>query len=194
MKWLQQKWYDVSIRTKSILLMGMMLAVTWVLVALVMIQLHTFSERSSVIMDEYMDITGFMDAFSAENASLEAYMIEPCDGGAHYTEDGGESWVDLPGDTPVSMNLWGFGKSFLDEAEQRFAGWLTENLPVNPLKCEYFLPLVVTELIEENKAKIQVLRSTDKWYGVTYREDKPLVVEAIARKTAEGQYPENLWA
>ena len=56
MKWLQQKWYDVSIRTKSILLMGMMLAATWVLVALVMIQLHTFSERSSVIMDEYMDM------------------------------------------------------------------------------------------------------------------------------------------
>ncbi len=123
----------------------------------------------------------------------ERTRIEPCDGGAHYTEDGGESWTDLPGDTPVSMNLWGFGKSFLDEAEQRFAGWLTENLPVNPLKCEYFLPLVVTELIEENKAKIQVLRSTDKWFGVTYREDKPLVVDAIARKTAEGQYPEKLW-
>ena len=123
----------------------------------------------------------------------DSTRIEPCDGGAHYTEDGGESWVDLPGDTPVSMNLWGFGKSFLDEAEQRFAGWLTQNLPVNPLKCEYFLPLVVTELIEENKAKIQVLRSTDKWFGVTYREDKPLVVDAIARKTAEGQYPEKLW-
>ena len=102
--------------------------------------------------------------------------------------------TDLPGDTPVSMNLWGFGKSFLDEAENRFAAWLDANLPTNPLKCEYFLPLVVTELIEEGKAKIQVLRSTDKWYGVTYREDKPLVVEAIARKTAEGQYPENLWA
>lgn len=86
MKWLQQKWYDVSIRTKSILLMGMMLAVTWVLVALVMIQLHTFSERSSVIMDEYMDITGFMDAFSAENASLEAYMrpIQPIDAKEDY--------------------------------------------------------------------------------------------------------------
>ena len=111
-----------------------------------------------------------------------------------YTEDGGASWTDLPGDTPVSMNLWGFGKSFLDEAENRFAAWLDANLPTNPLKCEYFLPLVVTELIEEGKAKIQVLRSTDKWYGVTYREDKPLVVEAIARKTAEGQYPENLWA
>ena len=124
----------------------------------------------------------------------ERTRIETYKNGVHFTEDGGASWTDLPGDTPVSMNLWGFGKSFLDEAEQRFAGWLTENLPKNPLKCEYFLPLVVTELIEEGKAKIQVLRSTDKWYGVTYREDKPLVVEAIARKTAEGQYPENLWA
>ena len=123
----------------------------------------------------------------------ERTRIEPCDGGAHYTEDGGESWVDLPGETQVSMNLWGFGKSFLEEADRRFAGWLTEHLAKDPLKCEYFLPLVVTELIEENKAKIQVLRSTDKWFGVTYREDKPLVVEAIARKTAEGQYPEKLW-
>lgn len=124
----------------------------------------------------------------------ERTRIEPYADGVHYTEDGGASWTDLPSDTPVSMNLWGFGKSFLDEAENRFAAWLDANLPTNPLKCEYFLPLVVTELIEEGKAKIQVLRSTDKWYGVTYREDKPLVVEAIARKTAEGQYPENLWA
>ena len=120
--------------------------------------------------------------------------IETYEGGIRCTSLTGEGTDDLPVEAPVSMNLWGFGKSFLDEAENRFAAWLDANLPTNPLKCEYFLPLVVTELIEEGKAKIQVLRSTDKWYGVTYREDKPLVVEAIARKTAEGQYPENLWA
>ena len=89
--------------------------------------------------------------------------IETYEGGIRCTSLTGEGTDDLPVEAPVSMNLWGFGKSFLDEAEQRFAGWLTENLPVNPLKCEYFLPLVVTELIEEHKAKIQVLRSTDKW-------------------------------
>ena len=55
----------------------------------------------------------------------ERTRIETYENGVHFTEDGGESWTDLPGDTPVSMNLWGFGKSFLDEAEQRFAGWLT---------------------------------------------------------------------
>ena len=83
------------------------------------------------------------------------------------------------------MNLWGFGKSFLEEADRRFAGWLDENLAKNPLKCEYFLPLVVTELLEEGKARVQLLHSADKWYGV---------VDAIARMTREGLYPEDLWA
>ena len=125
----------------------------------------------------------------AERTRIETYA-----GGIHYTEDGGESWTDLPGETPVSMNLWGFGKSFLEEADRRFAGWLDENLAKNPLKCEYFLPLVVTELLEEGKARVQLLHSADKWYGVTYREDKPVVVDAIARMTREGLYPEDLWA
>ena len=124
----------------------------------------------------------------------ERTRIETYAGGIHYTEDGGESWTDLPGKTPVSMNLWGFGKSFLEEADRRFAGWLDENLAKNPLKCEYFLPLVVTELLEEGKARVQLLHSADKWYGVTYREDKPVVVDAIARMTREGLYPEDLWA
>ena len=124
----------------------------------------------------------------------ERTCIEPYADGIHYSEDGGKSWADLPGDTPVSMNLWGFGESFVKEADRRFARWLDENLEKNPLKCEYFLPLVVSELIGEKKAAVKVLRSTDKWYGVTYREDKPVVVEAIAKKTADGLYPENLWA
>ena len=124
----------------------------------------------------------------------ERTRIETYAGGIHYTEDGGESWTDLPGETPVSMNLWGFGKSFLEEADRRFAGWLDENLAKNPLKCEYFLPLVVTELLEEGKARVQLLHRADKWFGVTYREDKPVVVDAIARMTREGLYPEDLWA
>ena len=124
----------------------------------------------------------------------ERTRIETYENGIHYTEDGGESWHDLPADAPVSMNLWGFGKSFLDEAERRFAGWLTENLPKNPLKCEYFLPTVASELIDEGKAAVTILHSRDKWYGVTYREDKPTVVAAIAQKTQDGLYPEDLWA
>ena len=113
----------------------------------------------------------------------ERTRIETYENGIHYTEDGGESWHDLPADAPVSMNLWG-----------RFAGWLTEHLEQNPLKCEYFLPLVVSELIDEGKAAVKILHSRDKWYGVTYREDKPTVVAAIAQKTQDGLYPEDLWA
>ena len=105
------------------------------------------------------------------------------------TEDGGQSWTALPGDTPVSMGLWGFSASFLPEAKSRFASFLEENLDKNPLKCEYFLPSVVSALIDEGKARVKMLRSADKWYGVTYKEDKPGVVAAIARMTAEGLYP-----
>lgn len=127
-------------------------------------------------------------------AVTERTCIETYPGGIHFTENGGDTWQDLAPDTPVSMNLWGFGQSFLEEAEARFAGWLSENLPKNPLKCEYFLPLVVSELLAEGKATVKLLHSTDKWYGVTYREDKPVVVNAIAQKTADGLYPADLWA
>ena len=110
-----------------------------------------------------------------------------------YSEDGGETWVKLPGDTIVSMNLWGFNRSFLDEAWARFPQFLEKALAENPLKAEYFLPTVVSWLTGEGKARVKVLRSRDKWYGITYREDKPAVEAAIREKTAAGLYPDRLW-
>ena len=110
-----------------------------------------------------------------------------------YTEDDGATWTELPGDTIVSMNMWGFTRSFLDEAWKRFPAFLDRALKENPLKGEYFLPTVVTWLLDEGKARVKVLRSTDRWYGVTYREDKAAVVAAIADKTAAGLYPDRLW-
>ena len=110
-----------------------------------------------------------------------------------YTEDGGVTWTQLPADTIVSMNLWGFNRSFLEEAWTRFPAFLDKALAENPEKAEYFLPTVVSWLVNEGKARVRVLRSGDKWYGVTYREDKPVVVQAIAEKTASGLYPERLW-
>ena len=86
-----------------------------------------------------------------------------------------------------------FTEDFLKEAEARFPAFLDKALAENPLKGEYFLPSVVTQLLEEKKARVKVLRSTDKWYGVTYREDKPVVVNAIAEMTANGLYPDKLW-
>ena len=112
---------------------------------------------------------------------------------AEYTEDDGKTWTALPNDSIVSMNMWGFTPSMLTELKNRFPKFLEENLEKNPLKCEYFLPSVVGELLAEEKATVQVLKSTDKWYGVTYKEDKPVVVAAIKRMKAEGLYPEYLW-
>ena len=93
----------------------------------------------------------------------------------------------------VSMNMWGFSASILKELKDRFPKFLDENLKVNPLKCEYFLPFVVDELLGEKKATVKVLKSMDKWYGVTYKEDKPVVVAAIQKLKDDGLYPQKLW-
>ena len=119
--------------------------------------------------------------------------IEKDGADARFTEDGGATWHRLPGSTVVSMNLWGFTRSFLDEVQARFPAFLDRALAQGPLKAEYFLPGVVTQLLEEGRARVKVLRSSDKWYGVTYKEDKPQVVRAIAEKTAAGLYPDRLW-
>ncbi len=110
-----------------------------------------------------------------------------------FTEDDGQTWTELPEDTIVSLNMWGFTRSFLDEAWKRFPAFLDRARAENPAKAEYFLPSVVSQLIGEGKARVKVLRSGDKWYGVTYREDKPAVVNAIAGKTKSGLYPDRLW-
>ena len=110
-----------------------------------------------------------------------------------YTEDDGATWTVIPEGSIVSMNMWGFSQSILKELKDRFAKFLDENLEGNPMKCEYFLPFVVDELLGEDKATVQVLKSLDKWYGVTYKEDKPVVVAAIQALKDSGLYPEKLW-
>lgn len=104
-----------------------------------------------------------------------------------------DTWTPISDDSIVSMNLWGFMPSFLDEIEKGFTTFLDQALATNPLKGEYFLPSVVDSLIHEGKAKATVLHSTDRWYGVTYKEDKPVVVEAIKNFQEQGLYPENIW-
>ncbi len=110
-----------------------------------------------------------------------------------YTEDEGQTWTVIPAGSTVSMNMWGFTNSILKELKQRFCRFLADNLEKNPQKCEYFLPFVVDELLQERRAAVQVLRSEDKWFGVTYKEDKPQVVAAIRERKAQGLYPEKLW-
>ena len=130
-----------------------------------------------------------------ENSNLvsvtERTCIEPYDGGIRYTEDGGANWTDLPADTVVSMNLWGFTPGYVAEAKAGFVAFLKENLPVNPLKCEYYLPSVVTAALQRGDADVHVLTSPDKWHGITYREDKPELVAALRRMSEDGLYPKD---
>lgn len=110
-----------------------------------------------------------------------------------FTEDDGETWTSLPEGTTVSMNFWGFTNSFLKELEAGFPAFLDKALAENPLKGEYFLPAVVDKLIKEGRAEAKVLKSDDRWYGVTYKEDKPGVVAALQSMKDKGLYPEKLW-
>lgn len=123
----------------------------------------------------------------------ERTRIESHKDQAEYTEDDGASWTPLPHGTIVSMNLWGFTTSIFKQLEQRFSGFLDEHLVANPLKCEYFLPFVVDEMLKEKMADVKVLTSADNWYGVTYKEDKEMVVAAIAAMKEKGLYPTQLW-
>ena len=124
---------------------------------------------------------------------VERTRIEQYEGGIHFTTDGGESWVDVAADVPVSMNMWGFTNSFMEELKARFPKFLAEDMPRNPAKAEMFLPSNVSQLIQEGKATVKMLRTPDKWYGVTYAADKPTVIAALKQLTAEGKYPDGLW-
>ena len=123
----------------------------------------------------------------------ERTRIEKHGAKAEFTEDDGKTWTELGEDTIVSMNMWGFTNSVLKELEERFAAFLDRELPQNPVKCEYFLPFVVDELLKEGRAEVSVLKSVDRWYGVTYKEDKETVVSAIKGLKEAGLYPEKLW-
>ena len=122
---------------------------------------------------------------------VERTKIVQFEDGIRYED--GDAWVDVADDTIVSMNMWGFMPSFLDEIEARFHTFLETTLVENPLKGEYFLPLPVSQLIEEGKASVKVLTSADRWYGVTYAADKPVVMNALHAMQEQGLYPDGLW-
>lgn len=123
---------------------------------------------------------------------VERTRIEQYADGIHFTEDG-EHWEDLTADTLVSMNLFGFTPGLLDALAEGFPKFLAEEVLQNPAKKEFLLPSVVNDRIHRGKARLKVLSSTDKWYGVTYVADKPVVVAALKKLTEEGKYPNGLW-
>ena len=123
----------------------------------------------------------------------ERTQIERKEKSPAYTEDGGRTWVSIAEDTVVSMNLWGFTPGFFQELEKGFSDFLETALVENPLKGEFYLPFAVNDLLKEKKARVQVLQSEDKWYGMTYKEDKASVQQAILNMVKEKKYPKKLW-
>ena len=121
----------------------------------------------------------------------ERTHIEKRDGGAAYTEDDGKTWTSLPGETPVSMNMWGFTPDYFEYSEEFFKEFLKANM--GNLKSEYFIPLMVNKLITEGTARVKVLDTTSKWFGVTYAADRQGVVDKIQALVDAGEYPSKLF-
>lgn len=124
---------------------------------------------------------------------VERIKIEKYEGGIHFLEDDGEVWTDVAADSVVSMNMWGFSPEFLDELEGQAPEFFAKQVPANPMKAEFLLPRSVNKMIQEGRGTIKVLESKDKWYGVTYAADKPMVVAALRNMTEQGLYPDGLW-
>lgn len=132
-----------------------------------------------------------VDEFGYLKGVKERTKIKRFEHEAKYTENG-EDWIKIPAGSTVSMNTWGFTPSIFDELEWRFPHFLDRS-EGNLLKAEYFLPSIVDGLIREKKAKVKVLTSCEQWYGVTYKEDKPLVKTKIMQLVSSGVYPIKLW-
>ncbi len=124
---------------------------------------------------------------------VERVRIEKQDGKVVFSEDGGNTWEDIAADSIVSMNLWGFSRDLMDNLDESFGLFLKNEAPSNPLKCEFFIPSVVENLLKEGRADVKVLKTNDKWFGVTYKEDKEAVMKAIRALKDKGVYPERLW-
>ncbi|MDF1513426.1 MAG: nucleotidyltransferase, partial [Anaerolineae bacterium] len=113
-------------------------------------------------------------------------------GGKIQSQESDGTWTQLQADTIVSLNMWGFTASLFSELASRFPLFL-EEAGKNNLSAEFFLPNVVGDLIIENKARVKVLQSSEQWIGVTYKQDKERVKNAINVLVARGDYPANLW-
>ncbi len=121
---------------------------------------------------------------------VERLKIFKMPDGPAYTEDDGQTFVHFSGDKFVSMNFFGFTPSLFAELETQFPIFLTNAMQNNPLKAEFLIPQEVGRLLREGKVRVRVLSSPDRWYGVTYREDKPEVQKALEELTSAGAYPD----
>ena len=149
------------------------------------------NEQSKMKIDLKADKIRLNQCVTISEESFDAEYLE--DGKIYFTEDE-ENWVELPEEVNVSMNCWCFPSSFIDEIEEHFKKFLDDALVNNPLKGEFYLPFIVKDMLAENKCTVKVLETTAKWFGVTYREDKPAVVESFRQLIDAGVYVTPLFA
>jgi hypothetical protein len=126
------------------------------------------------------------------NMVVERQKIAKDKGSAVYME-GSETWITLPDEALVSMNYWGFTPKIFADAQRRFTIFLDNSLETNPMKCEHVIPTMIGECLKEGSLSVKVMSSNDKWFGITYQEDKPDVVEMFELLKQEGKYPFDLW-
>ena len=133
-----------------------------------------------------------------ENGELisvtERTRIEKYNGGVAYTEDDGNTWVQVPDDTTVSMNMWGLTPEFLDVLEEGFNEFFEKEVPENPLKAEYLIPIFIGELLNKGKMSVKVLKTNDTWYGMTYHEDVEAVRDSFKKMLENGVYKADLFS
>lgn len=120
---------------------------------------------------------------------VERTQIERVNGTILFHDGGADE--PLEEDTPVSMNLFGFTPDYFRDSEAYFKEFLAENIA--NIKSEFFIPLMVNKVINEGTASMRVLKTTSDWFGVTYKEDKPMLVAKIEELIAKGEYPRHLW-
>jgi NDP-sugar pyrophosphorylase family protein len=120
----------------------------------------------------------------------ERTNIQYINGGIAYTDGNGDA-VFLKPDTLVSMNFWGFTPEYFRQTEPMFSDFVIAN--TDSLKAEFYIPSAIDALVNSAKAKVKVLKSNARWFGVTYKEDKPLVIEKLAQLISNGIYPAELW-
>ncbi len=149
---------------------------------------NTLTENGSVARGCcQMNSEGFLETID------ERTKIIKTDEGAAYSKDDGVTYIPMDADSLVSMNMWGFTPEIFEELEKSVNEFFKTAVKENPLKSECFIPLEVGRMINEGKATVKVLSSEDKWFGVTYKEDKPFVMASIKELKDKGVYPENLW-
>jgi len=135
--------------------------------------------------------------FANEDNQLE--HVQECikiarqeDGGITYDKEGRDEDFKLTGETLVSMNFWGFVPDYFVQTEKDFVNFLAER--GQELKSEYYIPTIIQKIIDDKIGTVKVIPSAESWFGVTYKEDKPIVIEKINKLIADGIYPSQLWA